>query len=810
MGKASPIISALNAGEWSPLLSARVDIAGYSASAYRCENFIPLVQGPVTRRGGTAYVNQTKSGKAWLVPFVKARNDAWQVEFGNGYCRFFTQRAPVLTGTTKTITGITQASPAVVSSTAHGFVNGDDVFLTGVVGMTQVNGRWFKVANKTDDTFELTTIHGDDVDSTAYGAYTSGGTADKPYQIVSPFTDLETDRGEFALDVVQTGDVLYITDRLGVLAPRKLSRFGATDWQFSTLNPDTGPYEAINASATTVYVSGATGTITITASTSIFTAADVGRLFRIDQETLTATDPWVTGTSYSSGTFVRSEGKEYESVGGGASGNVIPSHTSGTASDGSKDWIFRTAGYGVARITAQSGTTATATVLTRFPQTIIGSGNASTIWRRGAWYADNYPTCVTFYRERLAFAGRQRVDLSVAASFEDFSPDSFGEVLPESAISTTVQSGAANDIVGMQEGKALMIATAGGEFVLDAASTSEPLGPNNVRISGETAFGARPIRPIRVGENVLVIQSSGRRLRSFQFSFDVDGFIAPDMTVRSEHIVKPSVIAMARQESPYQTIWLVRSDGVLLSFAFDQTQEVRAWARHVIGGTDAKVESLSVIPSPDGARDDLWLTVSRTINGATRRYIEYVTPEYEAGDDVDGVTYGDALLSFAPSGLVLYGLDHLEGETVGALIDGASAPDVEVTAGQVTLPRAGDAVQIGYRYASIYATQTIEAGAGDGTAQAKTKRITDCAFRVIDTLGGGAGPDLANLDDVPDLNYRAPSTPMGQAPAFFTGDALLSWQGGYETAGRIWYRNDTMFPATIAAIMPQVTTQESR
>lgn len=810
MAKASPIISALNAGEWSPLLSGRVDINGYSASAYRCENFIPLVQGPVTRRGGTAYINQTKSGNAWLVPFVKARNDAWQIEFGNGYCRFFTSRAPVLTGLAKTITGITQATPAVVTATAHGFSNGDDVFLSGVVGMTEVNGRWFKVANKTTNTFELTSIHGANVNSAGYGAYVSGGTADVPYQIVSPYTSLETDQGEFALDFVQSGDVIYIADRLGVMSPRKLSRFGATNWQFSTIDPDQGPWDTINASAATVYASAATGTITLTASASIFTADDVGRLFRLDQETLEATEPWVSGKSYSSGDYARSEGKEYLSVSGGSAGTIVPAHTSGTASDGSKDWTFMTAGYGVARITAQSGTTATATVLTRFPQTVIGSGNASTIWRKGAWRANNYPTCVTFFRERLAFAGRQRVDLSVAASFENFSPDSFGEILPESAISTTVQSGTANDIVGLQEGKALMIATAGGEFVLDAASTGEPLGPNNVRVSGETAFGARPIRPIRVGENVLVIQSSGRRLRSFQYNFDVDGFIAPDMSVRAEHIVKPALLAMARQESPFQTIWLVRSDGVLLSFAFDQTQEVRAWARHVIGGASAKVEGVSVIPSPDGTRDDVWLVVARTINGQTRRYVEYITAVYEAGDASESVTYGDAALSFAPSGLVLHGLDHLEGETVGALIDAASAPDVEVSNGQVTLPRAGSAVQIGYRYASIYATQNIEAGAADGTSQAKTKRITDCAFRVIDTLGGAAGPDLSSLDEIPELNYRAPSTPMGDAPGFFTGDALLSWPSGYETNGRIWYKTDTMFPATIAAIMPQVQTQESR
>lgn len=71
----------------------------------------------------------------------------------------------------KLITGITRANPAVVTSVAHGFVNGQTVAIYEVGGMTQVNGV-FIVANKTDNTFELSGI-----DSTGYSTYTSGGFA---------------------------------------------------------------------------------------------------------------------------------------------------------------------------------------------------------------------------------------------------------------------------------------------------------------------------------------------------------------------------------------------------------------------------------------------------------------------------------------------------------------------------------------------------------------------------------------------------------------------------------------------------------
>lgn len=72
----------------------------------------------------------------------------------------------------KTITGITKANPAVVTSANHGFVNGQLVSIQGVNGMTQVNFRYFAVANVTANTFEL---QGEN--STGYGTYTSGGQA---------------------------------------------------------------------------------------------------------------------------------------------------------------------------------------------------------------------------------------------------------------------------------------------------------------------------------------------------------------------------------------------------------------------------------------------------------------------------------------------------------------------------------------------------------------------------------------------------------------------------------------------------------
>jgi hypothetical protein len=97
-------------------------------------------------------------------------------------------------GADKTITDITQADPAVVTSVSHGFANNDKIHISSVEGMTEVNiedptdGSYYTVANKTDDTFELA-----GVDSSLYTAYTSGGVARKVVNSVPGLDHLENE-----------------------------------------------------------------------------------------------------------------------------------------------------------------------------------------------------------------------------------------------------------------------------------------------------------------------------------------------------------------------------------------------------------------------------------------------------------------------------------------------------------------------------------------------------------------------------------------------------------------------------------------
>lgn len=98
MALASPIQNSLNSGEFSPLAFGRVDYPKYKSAATLVQNFVPLVQGGLTRRTGTYYVQPTKSNAAArLVPFVFSNGDAIMIEFGDLYIRFYRNRLPVET-----------------------------------------------------------------------------------------------------------------------------------------------------------------------------------------------------------------------------------------------------------------------------------------------------------------------------------------------------------------------------------------------------------------------------------------------------------------------------------------------------------------------------------------------------------------------------------------------------------------------------------------------------------------------------------------------------------------------------------------
>ena len=75
-------------------------------------------------------------------------------------------------GAARNITGATRANPVVITSNGHGFTNGQTVWISGVNGMTQLNGRAFTVAGATTNTYQLQGVNG-----SSYNSFSSGGSA---------------------------------------------------------------------------------------------------------------------------------------------------------------------------------------------------------------------------------------------------------------------------------------------------------------------------------------------------------------------------------------------------------------------------------------------------------------------------------------------------------------------------------------------------------------------------------------------------------------------------------------------------------
>jgi hypothetical protein len=455
-------------------------------------------------------------------------------------------------------------------------------------------------------------------------------------------------------------------------------------------------------------------------------------------------------------------------------------------------------------------------VVSRLPDEVVGVAQATTRWAFGEWSAANgYPSHVTFWRERLVFAraSDQRVWMSVTGDYENFADrDDGGVVVADSAISVDIVSDQVNRIEWLVPTGDLLVGTAGGINIVRELTKNEPLGPANVTSVKVSGHGCAPVQPVVVGNSILFVQRAGRKVREIAFAAEaanVEGYGSIDLSVLAPHMVPRGtrITQLAYQEEPHSVVWAVRSDGYLLGCRYNANRKAVAWFRRPIGGS-AVVEAIDCIPNPDGDQDELWLIARRTINGGTERYVEYMEVEWTSDDDAEDRFYVDSGLTYdgAPA-TTISGLSHLVGATVDVLVDGAAHPQRTVNgSGQITLLRAASVVQAGLPCPAKLRLLRQNAGAADGTAQGKVKRIHKATIRFLDTLGGKVGPDDSTLDDIP---FRMSGDDMNEPPPAFTGDKPdIPWPDGYSTDGYLMYVNDQPLPATVVAVMPKLVTQD--
>ena len=740
------------AGELSPFLYGRVDLAKYHVGARTMLNFFVHPHGGASNRPGTRYVGPVidHTTRHRLIPFQFRASPAGQnygLLFGNLTMQVVMSGGFVLLPT-KAITGATQANPGVLTIVGHGYTTGSRMAVAGVVGMTQLNGN----------TYTLTVVDADHVsigvNTSAFTAYVSGGTAGgNVYTLVTPYTtgDLPT------LKFVQSADVMTLTHPS--YAPRNLSRTGHAAWTLSTITfaPTISPPGSLTPASpgSTVFVA-VTAISDSTGEESLPTAG-------VGSTSATDTWNWPAVTGCSTYNVYKRKGSIYGFV----------------AQVGTNSWTDDT-------------------IAPNIVNTPPGSRNPFS-------GAGNWPAVSSYYLQRQVYGNTtispQTVWFSGVGGFGNM--NSSQPTKDDDAFTRALTGRQVNEIRHMVPGQSLLVMTSGAEWRLYPGPSAPGLTPAACATLPQTAFGCSHVPPIQTSNSVLFVQERGSRVRELRFDALQDQYQATDMSVMSSHLLydtgaQYTIQEWAFAEEPFRIIWAVRDDGALLGFTYMREHEVYAWHRHA---TDGVVESVCSIPEADGNSllDAVYLIVKRTIGGQTKRYVERMAPRHFA--TIADAWFVDCGLQYSGAPVTtVSGLDHLEGKTVAILGDGSVVPSQVVTGGVVTLDGSYSKVTVGLPYVADLETLNLELPVQGGTMQGQMKKIAQVTMRVKDARGVAVGLNQGVLQEVKQRTTETLGTPM----AMFNGDYAISIPTEWNRDGRLFARQVYPLPVTILDLIPEV------
>lgn len=410
------------------------------------------------------------------------------------------------------------------------------------------------------------------------GGYIVDGNGN-PYEISNPFTEEQL----ASIQYVQLDDVIkiaYKDDTNNANKPLELIRHAANNWELKEVNFSCTPFLNENLTSTTLMASGATGNITVSASSPIFNSKHVGSMWRLG------------GTT-------------------------------------TEDNVER---QGFFKITSFTDSThVNATVMWKLSTT-----SATKIWSEGAWgdYR-GYPSIIGLMDGRLYYGRTPNSPRNIFGSrpyaYEDFTPavanENAGAINIELA---TNASGDGSDIKWIIGSNFLLVGTYGSEFVVKGSGDSG-ITPTDVSARARSNWGVEPIQPITVDSMIHFVQRTGKKIRQFTYDYYLDAYKAVDVSLYSEHLFDSPIIDIAHQKNPDSILWCLREDGKIAGLTLETNQQIQAWCLMEFNGV---VESLETIPSYNGLYDEVFLIVKRQINGQTVRHVEriqdIITPEIQS------------------------------------------------------------------------------------------------------------------------------------------------------------------------------------
>ncbi|MCK5608531.1 hypothetical protein KAR91_42005 [Candidatus Pacearchaeota archaeon] len=848
MAKGRYIQNSFNAGEWSPLMAGRIDLDKYPNAVEQLENLVIDPRGPAVFRPGMKYIAGTKTNASVsvVIPFEFAATVAYMLEFGDSYIRFYKDQAQIESGGNP----YEIASPyAAADLSGLKYCQSADV-----IYLFHPDYAIRKLSRAADDDWSLNTID-----------FRPAPTAEDPLVPETTLT-LQATSGDGITFTAGAG--VFKSGDVGRLIISGAGRASIVDFvstsvvlcniigTFSSVGPIASGAWSMPGSTSgelTPSIDGPVGSITNLTSTG--TSDAIVKLLEAGQ------DHWIASGSGTNEYYLLNAAPGYPaskpskvfendvSLTEAAVGSLAASQWDWADNDTlGYDTIYIRLGDGVdpdtkaasdesfVKMSSGSSTTqlfistdvgsyikmndgfikittfVSATSIKGEILKVLSDTTATSIWtlESETWTDTNgYPSVGVFFEDRLFVAGSpafpETVWASVVSDYENFTPG----IEDADSMQFSLSSRQVSVIRWMEPKDSLFIGCAGGEWRIGPEDTGEPLTPLNIIAKQRRTNGCANALPVTVDSSILFIQRENRKLREFLFRFEDNDYIAPDLTLLSEHITRGGVGQVAYQQNPLSIVWCVRDDGKLLGMTYLREQNVVGWHLHE---TDGEVESIAVIPG-DGY-DELWMIVKR----GNARYVEMLeaffedtNAEYKANKGLNAFFVDSGITYNSTPTITITGLGHLEGESVAVLADASVVDGLTVASGQITLPTAASVVHVGLPYTGTLKQMRFNTGLEDGTAQGRKKRIPKFILRVNESGPFKAG---RNADDLLVMSSESVETTtggligitLGAIKDLFSGDIEAVNNGAWDREGQLTVVQDKPLPLTLLAIIPEVAT----
>ena len=660
-----------NNGEISPDLYNRFDLSKYFNSCQLLQGFITIPQGGATLQPGTYFCGEVKDStkKTRLIPFIFSETQAYQLEFGNYTLRFFFKNRAQVISTDGTVT-------AWVTSTVYY----EGKFVTN-------GGTTYRCAiTHTSGTFST---------DLAAGKWVATNIA----EISTPYGEDDLAK----LKVVGSLDVMYIFHP--DYAPRKLTRYDHTYWALTTPVWNRGPFKKENETAVTITPSATTGSITLTASSSIFNSSHVGSYWQISHwRDIPSVKASFGSNGYSASLEIYGdwEFETHDTWGGDCV--LQRSHDNGSTWETYRKWNSREdynvivtgnelkegvlyrfglenitnaamwgvlknlepVKNGVVKITGYtSGTVVSGTVIKT-----LHAATATKKWSEPLWSDyDGWPTCGCFHEERLFMGRGNSLAASKSSDFENMEQTD-GD---DSAMVRYLANNTLENIHWIKSAGDVVIAgTASGIWKVEPFDTDKAMSNTNLSTRNQSSHGTdEGIDSVLVGNLVVYIHRQSKIIEAVGYSPNDNKWVPSEINILFKHLTKDyPIIDLCYQETQYPILWGAREDGLLFGISYNTEHKIIGLHRHP---TDGEVESVSVCPG-DNNEDSLWMIVDR--DGT--KCVEATMP-YNFGDQENAF--------FVKSGLTFDGGDQI-------IITGITKADPAVVTCTTTTLTDGDQIRI--------------------------------------------------------------------------------------------------------------------